>query len=113
MMIDFKNLDLRDSLDLAILIEEEARERYEEFASQMGSRYKGDAGDFFKEMAANEAKHGKALSERRKKLFKDAPRRVKPIAIWDIEAPESGKPRPFMSPRQAMELALSAETKAY
>ena len=113
MTIDFKTLDLRDSLDLAILIEEEACERYKEFAEQIGSRYRGDAGDFFKEMALNEEKHGRQLSDRRNKLFKDAPRRVNPIVIWDIEAPAAGKPRPYMSPRQAMELALSAETKAY
>lgn len=112
-MIDFKKIDLRDSLDLAILIEEEARERYEAFAEQIGSSYQGDAGEFFKTMAANEAKHGKLLSARRKELFKDAPSRVTAAMVWDIEAPESGKPRPYMSPRQAMKLALASETKAY
>jgi len=33
--IDFASLSLKDALDLAVLVEEEARERYEEFADQM------------------------------------------------------------------------------
>lgn len=111
--IDFKTLNLQDALDLAILIEEEARERYLEFAAGVGSRYDGDAGDFFKKMAENEAKHAREISEKRKKLFKDAPRRVEPLLIWDVEAPESGKARTYMSARQAMTLALEAETKAW
>lgn len=112
-MIDFKKLDLMDSLDLAILIEEEACERYEAFAEQVGSSYEGDAGVFFSTMAVNEAKHGTALKARRKELFQDAPSRVTGAMVWDIEAPESGYPRPYMSPRQAMKLALASETKAY
>ena len=46
--LDLSKLSLMDALDLAILIEEEARQRYEMFASQIGrsgSRY--DAGSFF------------------------------------------------------------------
>ena len=33
--IDFQTLSLMDALDLAILIEDEAQERYEDFAAQM------------------------------------------------------------------------------
>ena len=32
--IDFRALSLKDALDLAVLIEQEAEERYEEFAAQ-------------------------------------------------------------------------------
>ncbi|MGK5082035.1 ferritin family protein [Bdellovibrionota bacterium FG-1] len=112
-MIDFKKLSLKDCLDLAILVEEEARERYESFAEQIGGRYKGDAGDFFIAMAANEGKHEEELRKRRKELFQDAPTTVDGSMIWDVEAPDAGKPRAYMSPRQAMLLALDAEKKAY
>lgn len=33
--------------------------------------------------------------------------------IEDIEAPDIGKPRPYMSPRHAMEVAMESEIKAH
>ena len=72
--LDLTKLSLMDALDLAILIEEEARQRYELFASligRSGGRY--DAGSFFASMAENEAKHGTELLERRMKLFGKKP----------------------------------------
>jgi erythrin-vacuolar iron transport family protein len=33
--------------------------------------------------------------------------------LWDVEAPDYDEPRAFMSARQAMEVALRAETKAH
>ena len=50
--IDFSALTLKDALDLAILIEEEARERYEDFADQMEQHHTPEAGRFFRFMAA-------------------------------------------------------------
>jgi rubrerythrin len=111
-VIDFAKLDLRDALDLAILVEEEARERYQEFEQLVGGRYPGDAADVFRTMAANEVKHGEQLAERRRALFGDAPRRVSRDLLDDAEAPDRGKPRVFMSPRQAMEVAIESEEKA-
>jgi rubrerythrin len=111
--LDFARLDLRDALDLAILIEEEAKERYESFTKIVGGRYKGDASDVFRTMAGYEAKHGAQLAERRKKLFGNQPVRVSRAMIDDIEAPDHGKPRVFMSARQAFEVALSSEEKAH
>ena len=113
MPIDFAKLDLRDALDLAILIEEEAEERYREFSKIVGGRYEGDAADVFKMMAANEKKHGEQLVERRKKLFGRKKRRVSLDLLDDVEAPDRGKPRTFMSARQAMEVALESEEKAH
>jgi rubrerythrin len=110
--IDLRSLSLKDALDLAILMEDEARERYEEFTNLVGGRYAGDASDMFRMMAANEAKHGRQLSERRRKLFADAPSRLNRDMLDDVEAPDRGKPRVFMSARQAMEVALSSEEKA-
>ncbi|HUL60797.1 MAG TPA: ferritin family protein [Anaeromyxobacteraceae bacterium] len=111
--IDFRKLDLRDALDLAILIEEDAKERYEEFTRIVGGRYRGDASDVFRMMASNEAKHGAQLLERRRELFQDQPRRVNREMIEETEAPDRGKPRTFMSARQAVEVAISSEEKAH
>jgi erythrin-vacuolar iron transport family protein len=111
--IDFAKLTLKDALDLAILIEEEARVRYEEFTKLVGGRYKGDSDEVFKNMAAYESKHRDELKSRRQKLFGAAPVTVSIEALDDVEAPDRGKPRVFMSPRQAMEVALASEEKAY
>ncbi len=112
--IDFKSLTLQDALDLSILIEEEARERYEFFVKQVGGgRYPGDAADMFRMMVGYEAKHRAELVERRRKLFGDAPPRITTLQIDDVEAPDRGSPRVFMSAHQAMEVALDSEVKAY
>lgn len=111
--LDFSNLDLRDALDLAVLIEVEAWERYKFFAKQMGRKMPGDAADIFEFMARNEEKHGHDLSERRQKMFGDEPLRVSRDDIFDVEAPDIGAPRRNMSTLQAFELALSSEQKAY
>ena len=55
--IDFRSLTLQDALDLALSIEEEAKERYDQFAKITGGRYAGDAADMFRQMAGYEAKH--------------------------------------------------------
>jgi rubrerythrin len=110
--IDFSSLDLMDALDLAALVEEEARERYEEFASQMEIHHTTDAAEFFRFMAANEAKHGRELEERRRALYGGAPRRVDRSMLWDEEAPAYETVHAFMTPREAMEVALDAERKA-
>jgi erythrin-vacuolar iron transport family protein len=114
MNIDFSTLSLQDALDLAISIEEEAKDRYDEFVRRVGGgRYAGDAADMFRTMAGFEAKHRAELALRRRDLFGFAPRRVTKEALDDVEAPDRGKPRVFMSARQAMEVALSSEEKAF
>lgn len=110
--IDFRNLSLRDALDLAILIEEEARDRYEELASQMELHHTPAAAAFFHVMIGNEEKHGQQLSARRIELFGDAPRTVSRAMLWDIEAPEYDEVSAFMSRREALKVALRAEQKA-
>jgi rubrerythrin len=111
--IDFEKLNLQDALDLAVLIEQEAFERYTEFAEQIGHRYDGDSGDFFKTMAGYEAEHAAQLKNRREKLYGKVPSRVNADMIWDIEAPGEGAVRSYMSPKQAMEVAMESEVKAY
>ena len=113
MAIDFRTLSLQDALDLAISVEEEAKERYDEFVRQVGGgRYTGDAADMFRLMAGYEEKHATQLVERRRELFGNAVRRVTKDQLDDVEAPDRGQPRVFMSARQAMEVALAAEEKA-
>lgn len=111
--VDFTKLDLQDALDLAVLIEREAEERYRWFVDLLGERYPGDAADFFSMMARNEQRHGEELAGRRRALFGDAPSRVTAEMIEDVEAPGSGTPRPFMSPRHALEVAMASEIKAW
>ncbi len=107
-----EKLGAKDALDLAVLIEEEAHERYLALAKQVGGRYAGDAADMFREMAANEAKHGAQLAERRRQLFGDAPRTVTRDELFEVEAPSLSAARPFLSAHQAMEVALASERKA-
>ena len=110
--LSLEKLSAKDALDLAILIEEEARERYTLLVGQVGGRYAGDAGDMFRAMAVAEAKHGEDLSRRRLKLFGDEPRTVTRDMLYEVEAPGLSAPRVFMSAREAMEVALSSEQKA-
>lgn len=111
--IDFAHLSLLDALDLAILIEAEAQERYDEFAHQMSSHDSPEPAAFFRLMAGNEAKHGAQLAERRRQLFADAPRTVTPAMLWDVEAPDYDEARAFMSAHEAMRTALRSEEKAH
>jgi len=111
--IDFSKLSLKDALDLAILIEDEAQERYIEFAAQMESHHTAEAAKFFRFMAHNEAKHGEELGVRRKELFGDEPMNVDRSMLWDVEAPDFDEARAFMSIQQALEVAMAAEVKAF
>ncbi len=111
--IDFASLSLQDALDLAILIEEEAQERYEEFADNLAIHHTAEAAHFYTTMAGNEAKHGADLLTRRRAIFGDAPTRVSRGMLWDVEAPDFDQSRIYMTARQAMEVALAAEVKAH
>lgn len=110
--VDFGALTLQDALDLAILIEEEAAERYEELASQMELHHTRPAADFFRLMVGNETRHRDELEKRRVALFGNAPSRVDPLMLWEVEAPEYDKVRAFMSRRQSLFVALESEQKA-
>ncbi len=111
--VNFGELSLKDALDLAILIEDEARERYEEFVDQLQLHHTPDAAEFFRTMAGNETKHGAELLARRRALFGDEPTRMSRSMLWDVEAPDYDQTRAFMSPRQAMTVALASEVKAH
>ncbi len=83
--VDFRTLTLKDALDLAILMEEEARDRYQLFARTVGGRYAGDASDMCRMMAGNEAKHRAQLAERRQTMFGTSPVQLLMLVALDSE----------------------------
>jgi rubrerythrin len=111
--LDLSKITLMDALDLAALIELEARKRYTEFADSLGSRGVDDAGAVFRSMAINESKHCEEIAERRLALFGDKPPKVTLDDIYDVEAPEFGDVRWNMSVLKAYQLALFSEQKAF
>jgi len=111
--LDLAHLSLKDALDLAILVEDEAKERYEEFAHQMETHRTPEAAQFFRYMIENESKHGRELLARRVERYADTPSTVTRDMLWDVEAPVYDAVRAFMTPRKAMEAAFAAEVKAY
>ena len=54
MGIDFAALSLKDALDLAVLIEEEAKERYEDLAEQMELHHTPEAAPRVQDAAVKE-----------------------------------------------------------
>jgi rubrerythrin len=111
--IDFSNLSIKDALDLAILVEEEAEERYRELADNLEFHNTREAAQFFRFMVTCEAKHGEELSAMRKELFGDQPVTVDRSMLWDVEAPGFEVAKTFMTIQNALEVALAAETKAF
>jgi len=113
MSINFDGLSLRDTLDLAIYVEEEAKERYEDFAQQMDAHHTPEVAEFFRFMAANELKHAEKLSAQRGSLFGSEARTADTSILFDVEAPDFDAARAFMSVRAALDVALESEVKAY
>ena len=111
--IDFANLSIKDALDLAILVEEEAEERYRELADNLEFHNTKEAAAFFRFMVTCEAKHGEELSAKRKELFGDQPVTVDRSQLWDVEAPGYEAAKSFMTIQEALDVALAAETKAF
>jgi rubrerythrin len=111
--IDFTKLALVDAIDLAVLIEQEASDRYEELADQMELHHSDRVARFFRHMQEIELAHEARLRERRTRLFGNAPRRVRREMIFDIEAPDYDEVRAGMTARAALCAALRAEQKAF
>lgn len=108
--LDFSKLTLRGALDLAITIEEEAQLRYQEFAAQVADPA---AAAFFREMVVNESKHRRQLEARRHVLFRHEPPRLETSLLEDVEAPDPSEVPRAISAREAMEVALRAEVRAW
>lgn len=110
--IDIERLTLRDALDLAALVEEEAKERYGELADQMDIHHNPEVARFFRFMLDVESKHDARITERRRGLFGDEPRAVRREMIFDVEALDYDEARAGMTVRQALFASLRAEEKA-
>jgi len=113
MGIDFAQLSLEDALDLAVLVEEEARERYDDFADFLERRYTPEAAGFFRFMARNEERHRRDLVHKRRARFGAGPSRLTRAAVFEIEAPAYDEMTAFMTAREALHVVLRAERKAY
>lgn len=111
--VEVEGLTVKDALDLAIHIEEEARDRYQELAEQLTLHHTPAAAAFFTRMIAVEEKHRAQLVERRKKAFGDQVVSVTAELFFDIEAPEYDEVRTFMSVKEALQAALRSEVKAH
>jgi rubrerythrin len=111
--LDLSTVDLRDAVDLAIGIERAAHDRYRELSARVGGRYEGDADHVFRTMAELEANHAAYLADRRRRVFGDAPPRIDPTAVLDVEAPDPSAIRVFMGPREALQVALESEKRAF
>jgi len=111
--IDFASLSIKDALDLAILVEDEAEERYRELGDNLELHNTKDAARFFHFMMGCEAKHGEELRAKRKELFGDEPTTVDSSMLWDVEAPGYETAKSFMTLQDALDVALAAETKAF
>jgi len=111
--LDFAALSIKDALDLAILIEEEARDRYQELADNLDVHNTGDAAQFFRFMMGCETKHGEELADKRRELFGTEPVVVDRSMLWDVEAPGYEATRTFMTLHEALRVAMAAETKAF
>jgi erythrin-vacuolar iron transport family protein len=107
--IDFSRLDLRGAFDLAILIEEEAQLRYQHFTKLVD----GGALDVFQMMVRNEAKHRQELLARRDLIFRHDPHRIETSLLDDVEAPDPDDVGEHISAREALEIALAAEIRAF
>jgi erythrin-vacuolar iron transport family protein len=112
-VMDFAELDLRSAFDFAIMIEEDAQVRYEQLSRLLGQDA-GGAGDVFRMMVVNEGKHRSQLISRRATLFNEEPPRIE-VSVMDagVERPEVDDDELPGTAREALEVALAAEHRAY
>ncbi len=96
--IDFKKLTLVDALDLAVLIEEEARDRYVELADQLTLHHTPEAAAFFTRWSRIEEQHRKQLQARRAQAVRRTAAPPSPAQmLFDVEAPDYDEARAFMT----------------
>jgi len=109
---DFSQLTSLDLLDLAIWAEEEAADRYGEFADQMELHHNVRAVEFFRKMQAREVEHFGRLQEERKRRS-DLPAAIEPLQFSDpIETPSYENSHYKMTPTHVFHMTLDAERRA-
>ena len=108
--LDFSTLTSADALDLAVLIEEEARQRYFEFVDLMDEVHQEPGiARFFALMADSEERHGQELWGRRERSYPDAPHRVNASMLFDLDADGYDAPTAAMTTEDCLRAALEAE----
>jgi rubrerythrin len=112
-IVDFGKIGLRGAFDFAIMIEEDAQNRYAELARLLGDE-PGGAGDVFRMMVLTEGKHRSELVARRDALFRDDAPRIE-ISVLDEgpERPDVADDELPSTSREALEVALAAEERAH
>jgi rubrerythrin len=111
-LIKFAELDLRGAFDFAIMIEEDAQNRYAELARRLGND-PGGAGDVFRKIAKTEAVHRRTLVERRAAIFAADPPRIEiSVAAEGVERPAVDDDDLPTTARGALEAAVAAERRA-
>lgn len=110
-LIDFRSMGLMDALDLASLIEDEAKDRYTDLAEQMELHHNIEAASFFRFMRDMESRHQYDLSDVRARRFGTAPRRITRDMIVNVEGPDEDAWL-GMSARAALEVAKASERRA-
>lgn len=105
---------LDEFMALALLIENEAAQRYSELADAMETHNNRDVAELFRRMAAIEARHAQKIMAEMK--WRHAP--AVPVALHSWAGFESPETTPsedvhyLMQPYQALQLALAAEQRA-
>lgn len=102
--LDFKHLDLRSTLDIAIGIEEDEQLRYREFSTSVGDPA---AAAFFRAFIEQESTHRRRLEARRDVLFRHARPR------FDTSLEDTADAGDMISIREALEIALEAELRVF
>jgi rubrerythrin len=111
--VDFSRLDAMDILDIAIAIEDEACDHYQQLAGWMQARKNPDVTRFFEAMAGREKRHRERLEQRRSALYGDQPARHSRTAPWEVEAPDYDALKKTLTLREAYELSLDMEIRAH
>ncbi len=112
LQVDFSRLDAQDVLDIAIQVEQEAEDNYEQLATWLAADGNDEVAKFFKKMAGFEAKHREQLTVQRQAKFADAPPRHSDNAAWEVEQPAYEAISKAVTLDEAFELAMEAERRA-
>lgn len=110
--IDFSKLDAQDVLDIAILVEQEAQDNYEQLTSWMEADGNHEVAGFFAKMATLEQRHRDQLVAQRHELFGDTPPRHSSRAVFEVEQPSYDDMTGKVTLEQAFELGMDAERRA-
>jgi rubrerythrin len=111
MDFDFSMLDAMDILDLAIYVEQEAEDNYDQLAA-WSKHENPEATAFFTKMAGWEKLHGTQVIEKRREMFGDTPPKYTSNVAWEVEVPDFDKIGETMTLADALQVAYDAETRA-